>query len=230
MFEGFTKEASDFFWELAFNNERSWFLQHKQDFERLVNVPLKALAQETAELMEERFPEKELSLHVSRIYRDARRLHGRGPYKDHMWFSLRSRRWEGEGPLSGPSFWFELGAADYRCGLGFYSASAAQMAAFRKMLDADPARFRRIAEIVEKDRRMSLAGDRYVRAKGWQDDPLIGPWYNSKKISVELGGDFGGPLLRADLPEMLADVFGRLMPLYAYLMELCRLEPGSPRR
>ena len=25
---------------------------------------------------------------VSRIYRDARRLHGRGPYKDHLWFCV----------------------------------------------------------------------------------------------------------------------------------------------
>ena len=25
MFQGFQKEASDFFWEMCFNNEREWF-------------------------------------------------------------------------------------------------------------------------------------------------------------------------------------------------------------
>ena len=29
MFQGFSKATSDFFWELAFNNEREWFLAHK---------------------------------------------------------------------------------------------------------------------------------------------------------------------------------------------------------
>lgn len=30
-------------------------------------------------------------LKTSRIYRDARRLFGRGPYKDHLWFCVRTR-------------------------------------------------------------------------------------------------------------------------------------------
>ena len=45
----------------------------------------KALAAQTHELMQQRFPDMDCRLHVSRIYRDARRLFGRGPYKDHLW-------------------------------------------------------------------------------------------------------------------------------------------------
>lgn len=33
MFTGFTKQTSEFLWELAFNNERPWFLEHKEQFE-----------------------------------------------------------------------------------------------------------------------------------------------------------------------------------------------------
>ena len=44
MFTGFTKQAGDFMWELAFNNERPWFMEHKAQFEALVNTPMKALA------------------------------------------------------------------------------------------------------------------------------------------------------------------------------------------
>ena len=47
MFEGFTQETSDFLWDLSFNNERPWFLAHKEQFERCLNQPFKALAQET---------------------------------------------------------------------------------------------------------------------------------------------------------------------------------------
>ncbi|MBP3622661.1 MAG: DUF2461 family protein, partial [Oscillospiraceae bacterium] len=48
MFEGFTTQTSDFLWELAFHNERPWFLAHKEQFEQLLNRPLKALAADTA--------------------------------------------------------------------------------------------------------------------------------------------------------------------------------------
>ena len=78
MFEGFTTQTSDFLWELAFHNERPWFLEHKEQFEQVLNRPLKALAADTAALMEQRFPSRGFKLHVSRIYRDARRLFGRG--------------------------------------------------------------------------------------------------------------------------------------------------------
>ncbi len=89
MFNGFTPAAGDFLWELAFNNERVWFNEHKEQFEQTVNEPFKALAAETQALMCSRFPEMDCRLHVSRIYRDARRLFGRGPYKDHLWFSIK---------------------------------------------------------------------------------------------------------------------------------------------
>ena len=90
MFEGFTSETSEFLWELSFHNERPWFLAHKEQFERCLNEPFKALAAETTEKMRLRWPQMDFQSHVSRIYRDARRLYGRGPYKDHLWFTVEN--------------------------------------------------------------------------------------------------------------------------------------------
>ena len=142
MFQGFSKKTGEFLWELAFNNERPWFLAHKDEFEEYVNAPFKALAGECFALMEQRYPALDCRVHVSRIYRDARRLFGRGPYKDHLWFSIKAS----QVLLEGPMFWFEVGAADYSYGMGFYSATPAQMEAFRRSIDANPERFRRIVE------------------------------------------------------------------------------------
>ena len=60
------------------------------------------LGAQTQALFSEKFPKLSLNLHVSRIYRDARRLHGRGPYKDHLWFTLRPPQADsdGVGPVS----------------------------------------------------------------------------------------------------------------------------------
>ena len=217
MFNGFTPAAGEFLWELAFNNERPWFLEHKEQFERCVNEPFKALAADTEALMCSRFPEMDCRLHVSRIYRDARRLFGRGPYKDHMWFSIK----HGSILLEGPMFWFEIGAADYSYGMGFYSATPEQMAAFRRSIDANPARLTRIAEDLELSGEFRLTGEEYKRPKGYPAPPLD-RWYNRKRIGLECSRDHDAVLYSPQLPEILADAYAKLMPLYEYFLEFYR--------
>ncbi|MCM1148672.1 MAG: DUF2461 domain-containing protein [Butyricicoccus sp.] len=219
MFKGFTKQASKFMWDLAFNNERPWFNAHKQEFEQLVMTPFKELACDTDRIMQQRHPDMGLMLHISRIYRDARRLHGRGPYKDHLWFSLKN--WDGL--LQGPMFWFEFGAADYSYGMGFYSATASQMQSFRAAVDANPARLERLARTLEEQNEFYLTGEEYKRPKGDVGE-LLNPWYNRKWLGLECSRDFGGDLLKAKLPEKLADSFDFLMPFYEYFMQLCQPE------
>ena len=104
MFQGFSQGTVDFLWGIRFHNERPWFEAHKEEYRTLVDQPLRELGGLTARAMEEEFPELGLELKVSRIYRDARRLHGRGPYKDHLWFTLGRPSEEG----AQPCFYFEL--------------------------------------------------------------------------------------------------------------------------
>lgn len=216
MFEGFTPGAGDFLLALKFNNERPWFLAHKAEFEDLVNTPFKALAMSTAEIMSQRRPEMGLNLHVARIYRDARRLHGGGPYKDHLWFSLKN--WDGL--LRGPMFWFEVGAVDYSFGMGFYSCSAAQMTSFRQSIEANPARFSRIIKPILARGEYETDNEPYVKLKKDMGE-LLNPWYNGRRVGVVCTRPFGGELLSPDLPRVLADEFELLTPLYNYLLQYC---------
>lgn len=213
MFEGFTNKTSDFLWELTFNNERPWFLAHKEEFEQVLNKPFKTLAAQTAGLMQEKYPRMDCRLHVARIYRDARRLHGRGPYKDHLWFSIKN----GDTLLEGPMFWFEIGAAEYSYGMGFYSATPEQMEAFRRSVDANPARFERMAADIEADKRFSVTGEEYKRPKGDRGE-LINKWYNRRRIGIECSEDFGGRLFSPELPELLAETYSKLMPMYEFFL------------
>ncbi len=224
MFTGFTKQAGDFMWELAFNNERPWFMEHKAQFEELVNTPMKALAAETAELMRKRCPERELTMHVSRIYRDARRLFGRGPYKDHLWFMIYDETVKNAGPV----FWCEFGKGEYGYGMGFYDATSAQMEAFRKMVDANPARFERLAEPIEGSE-FTVHGEEYKRKKA-ERGGVIGKWYNRKRIYVSFYRDFDGTGLEADFPQRLCDAFMRLMPMYDFFTEFYKAAPPAERK
>lgn len=89
MFTGFTQDTVDFLWNIRFNNDRAWFEENKQTYLSHVQRPMKALGEALYAYMADHYPKLGLNLHVSRIYRDARRLFGRGPYKDHLWLSLR---------------------------------------------------------------------------------------------------------------------------------------------
>lgn len=211
MFQGFSKKTGEFLWELAFNNERPWFLAHKDEFEEYVNAPFKALAEECFALMEQRYPALDCRVHVSRIYRDARRLFGRGPYKDHLWFTL----WTGEDRHNSPVFWFELSPASFSYGVGFYTATAEQMAALRRYIDANPAEMERLARRVAKSE-FHLEGEPYKRLKKDVGE-VLNPWYNRKWISLCAEYDHGGALYTSELPQVLLDAYEKLMPVYKLL-------------
>lgn len=225
MFSGFKKETSDFLWELSFNNERPWFLEHKEQFEACLKKPLSELAEETQALMDERFPEGGWYVHVSRIYRDARRLFGRGPYKERMWFSMRKAGVE----LNGPCFFFEIGAPAYRFGLGCGWARSAEMEAYRKHIEANPASFERMIKKIEKLNKYVIKGEEYKRVKG-DMGPEINKWYNRKWISLEYSGDFGGDVLSPELPAILVDSFAELMPMYDFVLKSFSAAAGQPDR
>jgi len=216
MFSGFTEKTSEFLIGLKFNNERPWFLEHKAEYEEYLLKPFKQLAADTSIIMNDRHPEMELDLHVAKIYRDARRLHGGGPYKDHLWFSLKN--WDGL--LGGPMFWFEIGAVDYGYGMGFYSATPSQMEDFRKSLDANPKAFERIVDNLAKESEIQFYLPQYKRMKKDVGE-ILNPWYNSKRVGTECGFEFGGDLYSSDLPIKLADTYEKLIPLYNYLISHC---------
>ena len=121
-FQGYTQETVDFMWGIRFNNERGWFLEHKDDYINTFLTPTRELGEQVYDAVHALLPDEPLMLKVSRIYRDARRLFGRGPYKDHLWWCIRTgdKDWTGR-----PTFWFELGPDYYSFGLGFWSPAAA---------------------------------------------------------------------------------------------------------
>ena len=135
MFQGFSQQAVDFLWGIRFNNERGWFEEHKQEYLTYVAAPMRELGEQVQQVMEEEFPRLGLNLHVSRIYRDARRLHGRGPYKDHLWLTLRRPK---EQWVSLPAFYFEIAPEYYSFGMGCYDPTPVTMAKLRARIDRDP--------------------------------------------------------------------------------------------
>lgn len=213
MFQGFSQESVDFLWGIRFNNERSWFQPRKEEFLAVLDRPMRQLAAQVTEHMNESYPDMGLQSKVSRIYRDARRLFGRGPYKDHLWFSLRHPTEKG---AAAPDFYFEIGPDRYSYGMGWWDPTPVSMAKLRERIDRDPAPLEELARRLEGQDRFVLSGQEYKRPKG-DPGPLLAPWYNRKWISVSFEDNCEGDLFCPELADRITEGFQFLMPYYLYL-------------
>lgn len=222
MFTGFSDATIDFLWELRFHNERPWFLEHKQVFLDTLDRPMKALAADVTAALEQAYPDRKWYLHVARIYRDARRLHGRGPYKEHLWFTIERPHERFE---SVPALYFELAPNYYSYGCGYWDAGAATMAKLRARIDNDPKPLERLARRLNKSR-FALEGELFKRPKG-DAGKLLNPWYNRKNIAIGYDDNPEGVLFTPQLKDNVLDGFRFLMPYYQYLDTLAGdMEPN----
>ena len=161
-FQGFTQQTVDFMWGIRFNNERGWFMAHKDEYINTFLTPIKELGEQVYVAMHEALPDEPLILKVSRIYRDARRLHGRGPYNAHLWWCIRTgdKDWTGR-----PTFWFELGPDYYSFGLGFWAPAPALMETYRKEIDRHPEALSKLVRQFNRQSTFTLEGGRTPAAR-----------------------------------------------------------------
>ena len=219
MFQGFSQDAVDFLWGVKFNNNREWFLAHKQDYLTFVDKPLRELSQQLLDAMNEAYPKFGFQQHVSRIYRDARRLFGRGPYKDHLWLVIER---PSEEHVGRPAFYFEIAPNYFSYGCGFWDMRPETAAKLRARIDRDPKPLAKIARQIGKSR-FTLFGEEYKRPKG-DVGALLNPWYNRKNIGVSFDDNCEGVLFTPQLFDEVLEGFRLLMPFYQYFDSL----PGDP--
>ena len=218
MFTGYSSETLDFLWGIRLNNDRTWFTAHKQAYMQHLYQPTLELGREVYDRFMEKFPKLGLNLHVCRIYRDARRLHGQGPYKDHLWLTIRPENdiWSHQ-----PVFWFEITPEGWSHGVGFWNAAPQTLASMRKDMDENPKRLEKLVRRMNKDGRFQVQGRDYARKKG-ESTPLLASWYNKKEISVGCERAFDELLYSPELADALVDGFTFLEPCYQYFQSFCK--------
>ena len=219
MFQGFSQEAVDFLRGVKFNNNREWFTAHKQEYLDLLDKPLRELAEKLLSAMTEEFPRLGLASHVSRIYRDARRLYGRGPYKDHLWLVLAH---PSEDHLGRPAFYFEIAPNYFSYGCGFWDMTPATTARLRERIERDPKELEKLARRLNRSK-FTLFGTEYKRPKG-DVGPLLNPWYNRKNLGISFDDNCEGVLFTPELYDDILEGFRFLVPYYEFFLSL----PADP--
>lgn len=211
MFQGFTQEAVDFLWGIRLNNNREWFTAHKQEYLELLDKPLRELAEQLRQAMDSAHPDLGLRSHVCRIYRDARRLYGKGPYKDHLWLVLER---PSEEPFARPAFYFEIAPNYFSYGCGFWDMTPALAARHRARIDRDPKPLAAIARKAAKSK-FALFGEEYKRPKG-DAGKLLNPWYNRRSLGLSFEDNCEGVLFSPELASDILDGFLFLTAFFRY--------------
>lgn len=218
MFQGFDDKTVEFMWGIRFNNERSWFLAHKQEFLDHFQQPMRELAEEMFGHISGKLPDVPLVSKVSRIYKDARRLHGQGPYRDHLWISAEQPTEEEYAATM--TFWFELGPEEWSYGLGYYMARPVTMAKLRARMDADPAPMERLTRKLNRQSEFHLEGKEYKRPRGTPPTGLLEPWYRKKNFAFTHEEKLSDELFSRDIAERIFRGFDFLIPYYKYFVSL----------
>ncbi|GHV44435.1 TIGR02453 family protein [Clostridia bacterium] len=215
-FEGFSQKTIDFMWDIRFNNNKPWFEAHKAAYQRDLLAPMKALGQEVFARVSETYGGRGFVHKVSRIYKDARRNHGDGPYRDHLWFSIEkpSEEW-----TRTPTFWFELSPDSWSYGLGYYQARAETMAKLRARIDHNSKAFEKFVAPLAAQDEFTLDGDAYKRKKQ-APTPKTEAWYNKKTFSLIHQGQIEDALFSPELAVRITGGFAFLMPFYDYFSAL----------
>ena len=217
MFNGFTDETVDFMWGIRFNNERSWFEEHKPIYLTHFQQPMRELGEELYEFIREKRPDYGLICKVSRIYRDARRLFGRGPYKDHLWLSIcqPAEEW-----VDRPTFWFELAPEGWSYGMGYWVSKPVTMAKLRARIDRDPATMETLMRKLNGQTEFALNTADYKKPRSQAPSELVAPWYQAKYFSIGHEEKLTEELFSRDIVDRLKRGFEFLLPYYDYFLTL----------
>jgi uncharacterized protein (TIGR02453 family) len=217
-FEGFSAAAFQFLVDLAMNNDRSWFLPRKADYERLWKRPLEAFCV----ALDAALAGRSLPLAADprrspfRIYRDVRFSADKSPYK--TWVSA-SFPWTGPGGGVGGYVHFQPGSS--YLGGGLWHPAPARLAAWRaRVVDDRAGLHARLDDPGFVAMFGRLDGDALKRAPAGfsADDPDI-ELLKLKDIT------FGRRLADAEaasrsLPGIVADAFAQAAPLLGLLAGL----------
>lgn len=218
----------DFLAKNRLRNSRSWYLEHKGDYQEYVLAPLMELVQRLGPVAKQIDPilitEPKVDRTISRIYRDTRFSRDKSLYRDVMWCTFNRDKKAFHCP---PCLFFEFSPDGFRYGCGYYRATTQTMDAIRQLiLEKDPL-FQKAYTAMNSQSVFQLEGESYKRSRFPSQPEHLKQWLDCKNIGyIHNSKDFG--LLFSDsLWEALAEGFLLLAPFYQFL---CRAEARTHKK
>jgi uncharacterized protein (TIGR02453 family) len=237
----FAPAALTFLRQLARNNRREWFEEHRDRYERDVRAPLLALVEEVDARLGEAAPEivGDRRRSVFRIHRDVRFSKDKSPYKTNaaVWFyhrdvqRARGGETAGGNVHGGAGFYFQLAPGDCWTGGGMWMPPRPALAQLRDRLAARQLEWEAIVEAPAFRRRFGALDEEAMLTRvprGFAPDHPAARWlrYQSFTAGRRLTEDEAtGP----ELAERLVKDFVALLPMVRWLNLALGLSPAERR-
>lgn len=211
-FPGFPPEAMPFLRDLAANNDRDWFKDHRDVYEAAIRLPGEGFVAAIRPWLEN-LAGTPLNAKVFRLHRDVRFSKDKSPYNAHLHIGFSSD--------AGPGFYVGLEPERLVLGAGLFETSGPTLDAFRAAID-DPVSGPDLAEVAEALTRSGFriegAALKRTPAPYAADHPRA-ELLRRKGLTAWRETSDTGLITSPALMGFCEDTFQALAPLHAWLLE-----------
>lgn len=217
-FAGFPKERRRYFQSLGANNDRRWFEEHREEYERLILAPMRAFVVEAGQKLRKKVPkliaDPRVGGSIMRIARDTRFSADKSPYK--TWIAAHFR--DGKHKDSGPGFYIHVDADSAYAGGGIYQFEDDQLDRYRKAV-SDPKSVKALRAALKKVDGFEIGGEALKRVpRGFEPDHPSADLLRHKGLYA--GCDLDNKRVpTAGVVEDAVRVYERLLPLHQWLID-----------
>ncbi|MEE8308055.1 MAG: DUF2461 domain-containing protein [Gammaproteobacteria bacterium] len=176
-FNGFSIKAIEFLADLRANNERDWFQEHKDDYERWVREPALDFIAAFSEPLAKFAPSfvampKKVGGSLMRPYRDIRFSRDKTPLKTNVGIQFRHELGK---DVHAPGYYFHFDPDNVFIGAGIWRPDSSAVGRIRAAIVDRPAAWRRVMNNKNLKQRFELSGSSLTRPpRGFaKDHPLI---------------------------------------------------------
>lgn len=218
MFTGFTENTIQFFLDLKFHNNATYFHENHERYVEDVQRVFYEMIEDLAPDMLKIDPKFEIRPYkcLSRIHRDTCFSRDKSPYRDHLWFLFRQA---GEPREKSLFYYFELGPDRLGWGMGFWNENREALDLFRKRMLANPDGTMALIDDLGLDRRkLMLDGTIHKKMPVPPEIPeRLKRWYLAKDMYIgKIMPDYRMIYTDKILREVRTD-FRSLAPIYRLL-------------
>ncbi|MBR0443917.1 MAG: DUF2461 domain-containing protein [Clostridia bacterium] len=218
-FQGLTEDTYNFFWEIAFQNNQSFFHANRERFRNSVQLPLLQLASDLAPYALDIDPDFQVrpSSVVSRIRRDTRYSKDKSPFRDHMWLGYKY-------PSSYTSenfvVYVEFERESFGYGMGMYAPNPAMMQEIRGRILARSDTFLTLVNDRAFSDLFQAEGETFKRPKYTEQREDILPWLNLRRLAFCYSSPELSRTLRPEITDEIIEAFRIMKPVYRFIIGL----------
>jgi len=218
---GFSEGTFAFLRQLAENNNREWFAEHKGEYEALVREPAFAFIDAISPELHRISPHfvakaSKVGGSLMRVYRDARFSKDKTPFKTNVGIQFRHEQGK---DIHAPGFYVHIEASEVFVGAGLWHPDVTALQGIRQHIDTFPQSWTDVKSDPKFQKLFHFAGDALKTApKGFpKDHPMIEDL--RRKDFIAISPVVPELCLEDDFSDIVMDYFKLTKPLMA---ELCR--------